>query len=231
MTELEAMEKEFDKATNKAKYTTHFQAGVKTGWTKLNKYYKLTDKSPIYRMAIALHPGKRMEYFDIYWKKFPTWIKTADKDMKAYYNEYAELYHHTRSAEESFEPTTPPSETPTISKWHSFGIVASSNRPRKKQKIESEWERFNNEVITKEDEKVTDLIGWWWARHEAYPILSKLALDIFSIPAMSAEPERVFSSTKKLITDERNRLSDETVEADECQKHWLLSGVLDVKVE
>ena len=86
-------------------------------------------------------------------------------------------------------------------------------------------------MITKEDEKVTDLIGWWWARREAYPILSKLAIDIFSIPAMSTEPERVFSSTKKLITDERNRFGNETVEADECQKHWLLSGILDVKVE
>ena len=113
----------------------------------------------------------------------------------------------------------------------SFGTVASTNRPRKKQKIESEWERYINEVITNEDEKVIDLIRWWWARREAYPILSKLAIDILSIPAMSAEPERVFSSTKKLITDERNRLGDETVEADECQKHWLLSGILNVKVE
>ena len=48
MIELEVMEKEFDKPTKKDKYTIHFQASVKTGWAKLNKYYKLTDKLPIY---------------------------------------------------------------------------------------------------------------------------------------------------------------------------------------
>lgn len=46
--------------------------------------------------------------------------------------------------------------------------------------------------------------------------------DLFSIPGMSAECERVFSQTKKMITDERNRLAPEVVEADQLQKHWLL---------
>jgi hypothetical protein len=35
----------------------------------------------------------------------------------------------------------------------------------------------------------------WWLREEQqrrYPRLSKMAIDILSIPAMSAEPERVF---------------------------------------
>ncbi len=46
-----------------------------------------------------------------------------------------------------------------------------------------------------------------------------MALDLFSIPGMSAECERVFSQAKKMIMDERNRLSPETVEADQLQKH------------
>ena len=37
------------------------------------------------------------------------------------------------------------------------------------------------------------------------------ALDTLSIPAMSAECERVFSSAKKLITPERNALADDTI--------------------
>ncbi|ODA78134.1 hypothetical protein RJ55_06738 [Drechmeria coniospora] len=35
---------------------------------------------------------------------------------------------------------------------------------------------------------------------------STLRMDLFSIPGMSAECERVFSQTKKMITDEHNRL-------------------------
>ena len=46
------------------------------------------------------------------------------------------------------------------------------------------------------------------------------ALDTFSIPAMSAECERVFSSAKKLITPERNALANDTIEACECLKAW-----------
>ena len=43
---------------------------------------------------------------------------------------------------------------------------------------------------------------------------------------MSAECERVFSSTKKLITPERNRLSEESIEASECLKNWWDRGLI-----
>ncbi len=43
----------------------------------------------------------------------------------------------------------------------------------------------------------------WWLREEqqhAYPRLSKMAIDILSIPAMSAEPERIFSGSRRTIS-------------------------------
>jgi hypothetical protein len=43
---------------------------------------------------------------------------------------------------------------------------------------------------------------------------------------MSAECERVFSSTKKLITPERNRLHEQIIEASECLKNWWDHGLL-----
>jgi hypothetical protein len=52
-----------------------------------------------------------------------------------------------------------------------------------------------------------------------------MAFDILSIPGMSAEVERVFSSAKKLITEERNRLGSDSVEACEIQKLNLQQGV------
>ena len=60
-----------------------------------------------------------------------------------------------------------------------------------------------------------------------YPILARMAFDIFSIPAMSSEVERVFSAAKKLITDERNCLGAEAVEACETQRHWLKALLVD----
>ena len=57
-------------------------------------------------------------------------------------------------------------------------------------------------------------------------MLGKIALDLFSIPAMSAECEREFSSTADLITDDRCRLKATTIEAVECQKNWIRNGVV-----
>jgi len=51
-----------------------------------------------------------------------------------------------------------------------------------------------------------------------------MAMDLFSIPAMSSECEREFSSAANVITDGRNRLADETIEALEIQKNWLNKG-------
>ena len=48
-----------------------------------------------------------------------------------------------------------------------------------------------------------------------------MALDILSVPAMSTDPERLFSGAKITISDRRNRLGILTVEALECLKSWL----------
>jgi hypothetical protein len=49
---------------------------------------------------------------------------------------------------------------------------------------------------------------------KAYHILSKIAFDLLSIPAMSLECECIFSQAKQQITDDRNHLGVVTVEAE-----------------
>ncbi len=51
-----------------------------------------------------------------------------------------------------------------------------------------------------------------------------MAFDMFIILAMSAECERVFSSLKLMITDRRNVLKEEVIEANECLRYWYLYG-------
>ena len=43
---------------------------------------------------------------------------------------------------------------------------------------------------------------------------------------MSAEPEHVFSDGSELITDKRNGLGDDIVEAEMIQKNWITSKIL-----
>jgi hypothetical protein len=47
-----------------------------------------------------------------------------------------------------------------------------------------------------------------------------MAIDILSIPAMSAGVERLFSQCKIMLTDRRNRLQIDSLQAVECLKSW-----------
>jgi hypothetical protein len=59
-------------------------------------------------------------------------------------------------------------------------------------------------------------LALWKAHAKMFPRLAQLARDIFSIPAMSAEVERLFSSTKLMLPPTRNLLQPNGIEAGEC---------------
>lgn len=75
--------------------------------------------------------------------------------------------------------------------------------------------------------ELRSVISWWMdpAQRTRFSLLSAMAIDIFSIPAISSEPERVFSGTKHTITAERASLNPETTEALECMKSWFSAGL------
>jgi len=54
-----------------------------------------------------------------------------------------------------------------------------------------------------------------------------MAIDILSIPAMSDDPERVFSGARRTVSWERARLGAETIEELECLKNWIQVGVFE----
>ena len=62
-------------------------------------------------------------------------------------------------------------------------------------------------------------IDWWIKKKADWPILAQLALDLLAIPVITAENERVFSSTGKLITADRNQLNKDSIEAVECLRY------------
>jgi hypothetical protein len=70
-------------------------------------------------------------------------------------------------------------------------------------------------------------IDWWReeSKQEAYPNLSRWAVDVLSIPAMSDEPERLFSRAANTLNEDRVQLLPETVQALECIKSWTLQKI------
>jgi hypothetical protein len=54
-----------------------------------------------------------------------------------------------------------------------------------------------------------------------------MALSIHYTPALSAEVERVLSSSKLLISDRRNHLGDDVIFAVECLKSLEKAGIVE----
>lgn len=55
----------------------------------------------------------------------------------------------------------------------------------------------------------------WWVcdeQRQQWPRLSRMAIDILSIPAMSDKPERVFFGGRRIVTWERAQLGPEMIE-------------------
>ena len=63
------------------------------------------------------------------------------------------------------------------------------------------------------------------AQRSRLPLLSKMGIDIHSIPPISAKPERLFSGSKHTISDQRNSLKSKTIETLECLKSCFRLGV------
>ena len=53
---------------------------------------------------------------------------------------------------------------------------------------------------------------FWRKYSDRFPRLSKLACRILALPASSASAERIFSRLKRIATDDKFNLSDDTVE-------------------
>ena len=53
-----------------------------------------------------------------------------------------------------------------------------------------------------------------------------MAINILSIPSISAEAERVFSGTQQTVSWDRISLGSTNIKCTECLKSWLLSNIM-----
>jgi hypothetical protein len=56
-------------------------------------------------------------------------------------------------------------------------------------------------------------LKWWGTRRQEFSRLSQMVFNLLFMPLMSAECERVFSSAKRFVIDDRSRLNADIIEA------------------
>ena len=90
-------------------------------------------------------------------------------------------------------------------------------------KSTSEWDEYEIYILQNSIQISGSAFDWWLhdEQWESWSWLSQMTIDILSIPAMSTEPEQVFSETQRTISWDRMQLEQEIIEKIECLKSWM----------
>ncbi|KAI8395983.1 hypothetical protein FOFC_21513, partial [Fusarium oxysporum] len=207
--------------------------------TNNNKYYTILDETPIYYVALALHPAYRWGWFEEHWGKHPDWIATAKemvqevweteyrnlevvlspgnepvaKRRRKYQNAFEEYCEQSR-----YEPSSRLS-TPTTTPAR-MRSSATPESPR------DEYEAWQQSWVPT-DTDIRDPIAYWQDNRAQYPRLSRMALDFLTIQPMSAECERLFSAAGRLVTPLRSRLEVDIIGMCLVLRSWIQAKIID----
>ena len=196
---------------------------LNSGWSKFNTYYQKTDETHAYAAALVLNPKRKWQWME---KRWPSeWIlPLKNKVQKVWEAEY-------KPSDDQIKKAAPPRTT------NDFFLDLDADDLATAALIDEYTSYCAAPIIP-----TNNAIKWWLeeTQQKQYPNLSQMALDYLSIPGMSAEAERLFSSAKITLTDRRNRMGAELVEALECLKSWLqikdkeaavLEGLVESQIE
>ena len=212
---LDVLKKHLSNVKDNTSYSTKIHTRSKNALQVLLKYRdKILSESPYYLAAIALHPSYRINYFQRNWTAADKRISKWDTRLRDLWSSYEAAYNNS--------PCQPLIQAPNkklTKKRDEYldGLLQELN-PSKDQKAD-EWTTFQAGGPLKID---CSPLSWWLQpqQQQNWPCLANMAIDILSIPAMSDEPERIFSGGRHTVSWERMRLGEQTIQAAECLKSW-----------
>ena len=182
--------------------------------------------SLIYIATLVLNPIFYIRYIILYQPKKQR--VAALKKVKELQEQYREV--------KILVPTTTPflyknqnlNEPIELEELDAYDCIALARLSIARPSSIDEFEDYNSQESYDPGKK--GALAWWYqdTQRQRWPRLSLMAIDILSIPAMSDEPERVFSGCRRTIPWDRASMLPETLEQRECLKHWIRSGIINV---
>lgn len=199
----------FRAAQQKYEANPRMTTRILASWFKFDKYYKLTDDSPVYVAAILLHPSLRQAYLQVQWAQQEQYIGPAIEGVRKMWEEH---YKQPCPGTVKLDEKGKNEEATPLELWRKrvYGCGV----------IEEEFDHFIGQTPIPIPNQTA--LQWWLDPHRqtVYPALARMAGAIFSIPPMSAGPERVFSGARRTVSWERVQLGASMVEMTECIKSW-----------
>ena len=196
----------------------HLSINITIAWQKLDEYYQKLDDNPIYVAAIVLHPRMKWHYLEQRWKERPNWIKAS----KSAFNSLCLGYQYQEADKAT---PSPPKRVQRTYDWLSDDDVSDSEAATGIDQQLSEYLRMaRSKDMTIEDSP----INYWICHRNMWLHLAAMALDIYSTPVMSDEPERVFSITGAALSPRRRLLKSTTIGYAMCVKAWIAAGLIEL---
>ncbi|KAA1088533.1 hypothetical protein PGTUg99_033119 [Puccinia graminis f. sp. tritici] len=182
-------------------YPPALRNACRVGLKITNKYYSLTDTSPLYRIAILLHPSFKDEYFKLA-KWEPEWIAEA---IRLAFEMWVSNYKPRPITPASSAPTT--SSKPITLTLASLGRAASACGGENSSDAFDMW--LTGGLVLNGNDPVNPL-KWWMEQKRSgnsHGGLVHMALDVLGCPATSVDVERAFSFGRDYDSAKRHRLN------------------------
>ncbi|CAO2176214.1 unnamed protein product [Urochloa humidicola] len=181
-------------------------------------------------IATMLDPRGKAEYLEFFYGKIckntdqilPS-VDAALALMKKYFMEYEQRLRrgNTHTITYSSEGSSVASGSPVLAKrqlGQDFANFKSSRRKTRAPK--SEFDIYFEEDCV-EDIANFNILAWWKAYADKFPILSIMARDFLAIPLSTVSSESAFSLGGRILGESRSSLTPEMLEALICGKDWL----------
>lgn len=107
----------------------------------------------------------------------------------------------------------------TASEWEEYVKAQHATNPSK-----SDLCKYLDDPIEVVPSENFNILHWWRMNEMKYPVVSKLAKDVLSIPITTVSSESAFSTGGRVIDDYRSSLLPSTVEALVCASSWIRRG-------
>jgi hypothetical protein len=106
--------------------------------------------------------------------------------------------------------------------WSQYKDKVPTNAPTTTSDPVDEWssidtdglnqlQQYEQEAHSEEYKTFDSLIPYWLSKRAQWPQLAQMALDIYSTPAVSDEPERVFSIAGHVLSPSRRTLTSDAM--------------------
>ena len=187
--------------------TSWLAIAYQNAYQKLQEYWNLTDDSHvIYAAATLLSPLSKQAYFDANWndREKTMWKEKMLKAVRQYW-------------ESSYQNTAIDSNDHDVDMIEPSPL--SEQLGLRQEQSDDPWQSYITSDTLKPKRRSDINIIEWWATI-GRPALRQFAFDVLSIPAMSTEVERIFSSAKLAPPPHRRRTKADTLEVKELLRYW-----------